>query len=162
MRHEQRPFQRGVVGICFERIDRDLLLLVLGERPPTKDEWAGWLTFVGAGSYNEPRVLVHSAGGGPDAAQRRGLAQILARYPRTSVAVLVDSFLGRGIVTALGWTYGNFASFRTAELRAALQHLGRPQAEMHVASRVVALRASLVGGVGCRTSEPPIRESLAP
>jgi hypothetical protein len=125
----------------FERLSVDLLLLTLGACRPSARDWQAWLHFVEAGHYSRPRVIVHSAGGGPDATQRRALADVMRAYPSTKVAVMVDSVLGRGIVTALGWLYGGFSAFGTKELGRALEYLDvAPGMANAISGRIDALR----------------------
>jgi hypothetical protein len=115
------------VTVRFERFVDDFLLLFIDRHDPTRAEWQAWLDFVevGRATYRRPRVVVYSEGGAPDANQRRALESVMV--PETKIAVLVDSLLGRGVVTALGWMYGNFSAFATRDLLGALRYLELPE-----------------------------------
>lgn len=146
-----------VMQVRFDRLSDDLVLLVVGKRCPTDPEWQAWLDFSDIGEQRNPRVIVYSEGGGPDAAQRRALAKAMRKYPRVKVAVLIDSVIGRGIVTALGWLYGNHAAFATGEVDRALVYLRLPAAAaVLVSPRIAALRARL------SDSSPPSLATTSP
>jgi hypothetical protein len=132
------------MAVCFEQLDDEIFLLVIGRDDPTDAEWNAWLAFVAARPVRpRARVIVHSAGGGPDATQRSALAGTMKERPKTRVAVLVDSAVGRGIVTALGWLYGNFTAFDTPDIAGALSYLDlAPTWAPAVRRRIAALVAS--------------------
>lgn len=65
---------------------------------------------------------MYSQGPGPNAAQRKLLAARLGdhKYP---TAVVTDSFLARGAVTALGWLGHSIRAFPSSEVLLALEYL---------------------------------------
>jgi hypothetical protein len=87
--------------------------------------------------------LVETRGGGPDAKQRRALAEAM-RNEDTRVAVLTDSFVARGILTALAWLGLPQRGFALQDLRAAGSYLELTPHELsHAASELERLRIML-------------------
>ena len=74
---------------------------VLREAPPSAVEWTAWLGLLAAHKGLPVRVLVETHSG-PSAAQRKALADAL-RGEDVRFAILTDSLIVRGIVTALAW-----------------------------------------------------------
>jgi hypothetical protein len=103
-----------------------LLVLVHGTRPPAKDEWDAFLDLcrkkLGEGITG---VLVVTAGGAPDAKQRKEVHDLL--HGRTlAIAVVSDAALVRGVVSAFGWfnpAIHGFAFNKGAGLNDALRYL---------------------------------------
>lgn len=79
-----------------------LYLAVLCGHAPTDDEWNRWIAL---GVRREPfvkRVLVEAHGGGPTVKQRMAMRGTdLSKNAR--IAILTESTLARGIVTAVSW-----------------------------------------------------------
>lgn len=114
---------QGLEPLAFDGLDGTLVLLTMGPRGPTDTEWNAFLRFLEEREWHQPRVLVRSDGGHPTAAQRARLNTIMSRYPGTKTAVLVNSTLARGAVTAMSWLYGGFQSFAPDQLNAAAVYL---------------------------------------
>ena len=74
---------------------------VLRDAPPTQEEWSSWLTLLRARKGAPVRVLVETQSG-PNASQRKALSDTL-RDEDARFAILTDSLIVRGIVTALAW-----------------------------------------------------------
>jgi hypothetical protein len=79
-----------------------LYLSVLQGAAPTDPEWDRWITMSLARVGLDQRVIVESHNSGPNATQRKSLADAM-RNEDVRVAVLTESTLVRGIVTALAW-----------------------------------------------------------
>lgn len=83
------------------RCDR-VHVVIHDARPPTDDEWESYLAQLRERRDSHPRFFIESYGGGPDAKQRRALAEVVDK-DAMRVAVLTDSIVARGILTALAW-----------------------------------------------------------
>lgn len=84
-----------------------LVLLVQAAADPTMEEWDGFLDDTVAAMAEHRgvcRVLVFTAGGKPNAAQRsRSLDRGWRMNPRSPVAVVSDDRLVRGVITVFAW-----------------------------------------------------------
>jgi hypothetical protein len=119
-------------AIRYQRFERTLVL-VCGTRDPSNDEWAA---FCGAVSGvlergDDCRLLILSAGGGPNARQRKQLVTTLAERRSTAVGELRAATCGnapvvRAVAATLGWMAGVHCikSFRGEERDRALVYLG--------------------------------------
>ncbi|HET6332154.1 MAG TPA: hypothetical protein VFG30_03030 [Polyangiales bacterium] len=119
-----------------------LYLAVLYGDAPTDEEWDRWVTMSVERSGRDQRVIVESHNSGPNAKQRKELADAV-RDVELRVAVLTDSAVVRGIVTALAWLgvpqrafpiggywqAANYLELVPAELDRALEELPRLRAE---------------------------------
>ena len=99
-----------------------VLLLVHSDRPFARDEW---LTFIDTWRDNASTVrgvLVLTPGPGPDSRGRQEVLDLLKFNPKTGIAVVTESKLARGIVTALSWAAGlRVKSFSEAHLQEAME-----------------------------------------
>src|SRR5688572_139631 len=100
-----------VPTIRYQRFETTLLL-VCGKRDPSNEEWRAWCD-VYATAIDEHRVrrlLVVSAGGGPNAMQRKqmvaAIAQRSASMEDLSTAACGNSPVVRVVTAALGWMTG--------------------------------------------------------
>jgi hypothetical protein len=122
----------------------DLMLTVHGPIPPTDEEWRAYLEFSRTCVGRVTRSLIVSSGAGPNGRQRTMLMKEFPEFAPVPVAVVSDSSMTRGIVTALRWFGKNIRAFPPSQLAAALEYLGVPP-ERHAAvlDRVEALTLSL-------------------
>jgi hypothetical protein len=90
--------------------------------PPTDAEWTGWLELIREARAAHPRFYVETHGGGPDAKQRRALGEVVDKA-EMRVAVLTESLVARGIVTALAWLGFSQRAFGLTEQHAAFAYL---------------------------------------
>jgi hypothetical protein len=91
----------------------------------------------------DSRFLVETRGGGPDAKQRKVLAEAM-KGEDTRVAVMTDSLLARGILTALAWLGLPQRGFAMDDLRAAGPYLELSSEELrHAADELPRLRSEL-------------------
>jgi hypothetical protein len=111
--------------------------LVYGVDAPTDEEWTRCLTLFRERAGRESRFLVETRGGGPDAKQRKVLAELL-RDQDARVAVMTDSIVARGILTALAWLGLPQRGFALNDLRAASEYLGLSSEELQHAARELA------------------------
>lgn len=108
----------------------NLVILVHGDTPPAADEWDTYIAFLGQQPAPKTRILVYSRGGSPDAVQRKKIVQVgQAHYGGIlPTAVMTDSPLARGAVTAITWlvTKNKMAAFPLTKLEEALAFLEIP------------------------------------
>lgn len=121
-----------------------VLLVVHGHEPPTDEEWEAYLGQVKlVVATGRPRAIAVTEGGAPSLSQRTQLNRIL-RGTRAVGAVVSESSLVRGIVTALSWFNRGVRSFSPDALDDACAHLGLSDAQVHqLRGRLDALRESL-------------------
>ncbi len=100
---------------------------VLYRAPPNDDEWSRWLALLRERGGQRVRVLVETQNG-PNAAQRKALAQA-TRDMDVRFAIMTDSLIVRGIVTALAWLGVPHHAFAPEQLGQAVAYLELSEAE---------------------------------
>jgi hypothetical protein len=103
------------------------VILVHSEAAPSDKDWGKYIDFIKAQKRPETKILVVGKGGPPpSAAQRAKLATVFEKSG-VPTAVLTDSQISRGVVTALNWIFPQkLAAFPTARLEDALIYVGLP------------------------------------
>lgn len=113
----------GIVGDC--------IYLVTGKVTPNDADFKPYLEFVRANTRadSKPRVLVKSNGPGLSAKQRQELNELTAPFAKVArIAVLTDSAVGRGVVTAMAWFAKEvYQAFPLADVNGAFEFLQVPQ-----------------------------------
>jgi len=110
---------------------KSLEVLVLGESPPTKQDWdahCAYITQTVAAGRLPKYIIAVTEGGGPNAAQRQQLVNVLPKGFRPErMAVCSSSMVTRGILTALAWLgLDGTKSFQFDELYEAWSWVGPP------------------------------------
>lgn len=106
-----------------------VLLGVHHQCPPTDEEWARWIALTLDPYAHGVRTLVESGGNsGPNAKQRKALAEALQGVDIRS-AILTDSLVVRGIVTAIAWLNVSLKAFAPDQQREAADYLGLDASE---------------------------------
>ena len=117
---------------------------VHGAEPPSDEEWLRYLETGKADFAGVRASLIITEGGGPNGHQR---ALLMERYPEFAplpVAIVSDSPMTRGIVTALRWLGKNIRAFRPTDLVGAFEYLGVPASEREaLLHRVARVRSEL-------------------
>ncbi|MET0283089.1 MAG: hypothetical protein ABW352_01410 [Polyangiales bacterium] len=110
-----------------------LMLAVLHDRAPSDDEWGRWLGLAAERVGKDLRAMFEVHGSvGPDARQRQAMMPLLPKLdPRT--AVLSNSLVVRGVVTAVSWLGIPNAAFGAEQHAAAALYLELTQAELALA-----------------------------
>ncbi len=108
-------------------LDR-VCIAVLRAKPPTEEEWARWIALLQDHAKPYLRVLVETQAG-PNAAQRKALAQA-TRGEDVRFAILTDSIVVRGIVTALAWLGVPHRAFPTIQQQQAADYLELTNAQL--------------------------------
>jgi hypothetical protein len=100
--------------------------------PPTDEEWNRWLAFAREAANVNLRLLVETTGqGGPNAKQRKQLAEVLSGRD-VRCAILSDSMFVRGVVTAVAWLGVELRAFPPGDLSSACGYLGLSARECEV------------------------------
>lgn len=106
-----------------------VLLGVHHQCPPTDEEWARWIALALEPSAAGVRTLVESGGNsGPNAKQRKALAEALRGVDIRS-AILTESLVVRGIVTAIAWLNVALRAFAPDQQHEAADYLGLDASE---------------------------------
>jgi hypothetical protein len=112
---------------CFYDRHKRCIVFVCGERAVDDREWDAYLAFASEvlkdGLANRSFVL---AKGSLSSTQRKKLARVIGPYEKSlKSAVVTESAIVRGIVTALQWFHRDvFRIFAPSEIDAALEFLG--------------------------------------
>jgi hypothetical protein len=109
------------------KLDR-ITLAVHDTSPPTDEQWARWIGLCAEGG-GPLRALVESHGGAPNAKQRKALHEALAGRDMRS-AILTDSMIARGVVTALAWLGIPLRAFPLGDYKSAGEYLGLSRQEL--------------------------------
>jgi hypothetical protein len=100
-----------------------IVIVVENAISPTVEEWNAYCAKVEATLHRtKPRGIALTDGGGPNAAQRNQINELLAGREAPS-AVVTDSLMVRGIVTALSWFNKQTAAFSPLAITKALRHV---------------------------------------
>jgi len=100
----------------------DLFLIVHAPVDPDPRDWSLLMLESHGSMHRVTRVLVSSADTKLTAKQRGELGDFIKNH-ECKVAVLVDSAVTRGIVTALGWITGKYRAFASEDIEGALEYL---------------------------------------
>jgi hypothetical protein len=124
-------------------IVHEVLVAVHGRQAPSNSDWRA---YVGLWLANAERVrsnLVVTAGGGPSPQQRTEIS----KHPNINsfaTAVVSDSMLVRGIVTAISWSGKPIKAFSPREMELALGYLETgPDTRAKVLLEVAAMKSKL-------------------
>ncbi|MET0390295.1 MAG: hypothetical protein ABW321_30265 [Polyangiales bacterium] len=129
---------------AFERVGPVMVLCSGGERPPPEQDFSVWATRLANDDFC--RLLIYSEGGSPSARQRARIAEVMKSSGRSvRVALMTDSQLARGFLTAIEWLIGagNMRALPLAELNAGLRWLEAEDSAREVAQVIARLRAAL-------------------
>ncbi len=107
------------------RLVGEISLLVHSTRAPSDHEYDGYLEFIATLPPQIRRSMVVTPGPGPNARQRAKTNEVLKARKQmdAKVAVVTDSTMVRGIVTALSWFNREIRVFSMAKIHDALRYL---------------------------------------
>jgi hypothetical protein len=103
-----------------------LLLVAYGEDAPTHEDHLACLAVFRSMDIEGSRSLCFTRGGGPTAAQRKELHDVL-QGRSLPCAVVSDAAMVRGLVTAASWFNGKIKAFSMHQVPEALRYLGIPE-----------------------------------
>ena len=118
--------------LAFERgsaAGAPYVVLIHTASSPTRAEWSGYVATLDAtltAAKGEVHIFIATDGGGPDAPQRKELADVVRRSQHGAMSHIFtnDAFV-RGIVTAFNWVSGGRAvAHRPDEFRLVCEELG--------------------------------------
>jgi hypothetical protein len=109
--------------MVFQRIG-SMVVLRENIETPQDSEWDAFLDLLASNreQFAKLKVLVVTDGGGPNAAQRKRLDNVLGGRP-IRVAVVTDSAKSRFIASAISLINRDHRGFSSAEIRKAYVHL---------------------------------------
>jgi hypothetical protein len=102
-----------------------VLVIVHGDVPPSREDWVHVCDHI-RDNYRDARgQLVMTAGPAPNAAQRKAALDLLPKdYVAPAAAVLTETVLVRGVLTALNWFLNdNHRAFRPNDVDGVAKHL---------------------------------------
>lgn len=112
---------------------------------PSDQEWEGWLgmcrEMIEQGQLQG--CLVWTAGGAPNSKQRAMVKSVPGLLP-VPIAIMTDSRVARGVITALSWLGKAIKPFPANDLQGALEYLGSQQAAAEVQAEIDALRSRVM------------------
>jgi hypothetical protein len=110
------------LALLYEFVGR-VMVYVGGARPPSDEEWDAYLHALRkhVAAHPDCPSIVWPGPAPISAVQRRQLAQTLPRNART--AVLTESMVDRGIVTALSWFVDGIKAFSLSREDEAMAHM---------------------------------------
>ena len=112
---------------------------------PTDDEWRSYLHLYESHQQLVRANLVVTRGGGPNAKQREAMSK-LKNLRAFATAVVSDSVVARGIVTAISWIGKPIRAFTPSETDLAFEYLGvATDTRAKVRLEVAALKSELEG-----------------
>ncbi len=106
-------------------VSPQLAVAVWSERTPPEIEWKEYVRVLSAMSSSNNRMIVFSAGGGPNAMQRQDLDELTEKKDdKVRVAIVTGSRIARGIVTAISWIRKDtHVAFNPTDVNKALDYL---------------------------------------
>jgi hypothetical protein len=120
----------------WRRVGR-LVVTVHTSAVPSDEDWDAYMA--GVDDYlplEDQRVLVVSAGGGPNGKQRKMLIDALHGV-RVPVAIITNSLLMRGAGTAVSWFNPSLKVLGPGDLNAAVEYLGLTTWECVESARIL-------------------------
>jgi len=133
--------------------DAHIVCALHSKRSPSDAEWDEYLGHIQAarelarGGRGPVNAVAVTDGGAPDAAQRKRLADVVRGWEPLA-AVVSESLLVRGVVTALAWLGMRVRFFPVNEVSAALRWAAVPEQDRDaLLADIGALAKSVDGGV---------------
>jgi hypothetical protein len=114
---------------------------------PTEQDHRDSIQFFRNLDFARVKILAITEGGAPSTVQRKDFNDAL-KGRQIPLALVTDSTLVRGAVTAYGWFNKNIRPFPRANLEDALAYLGVPEAKYEKHIRAVAALREEVNGHG--------------
>lgn len=150
---------RAPKRVLLQALVGDVRVVLQGPGRPTNDEVDQHVAEAVAMASSVRAVLVFADGldaAGPDAGQRKKMAR--AGLLRVPTAVVTESVLARGVMTAVGWLGAPIRGFAPDHLFQAFEHLKiSSPVRARIPLRLEELKAELYG-----TPRPPRQSSRPP
>ncbi|MCX4240264.1 SpoIIAA family protein [Paraliomyxa miuraensis] len=109
----------------------DVVIAVHTKENPTDEDWDRYGDVANGvmNVHGSVKMLVYSIGGGPNSLQRNKANEAFRDRPQ-QVAVMLNSAMTRGIVTALSWFNPAIKAFNLEQLEEACTYLGVPRGQL--------------------------------
>ena len=120
-------------SMVFERAG-GTMVVAHGPANPSDAVWDAYVATMAELRSQVGRALVFTAGGSPNAKQRANLGQHAGKI---RAAILTDSIVARGVVTALSWLGVSIAAFPPAQVTGAMDYIGVPFDERELVQRTL-------------------------
>jgi hypothetical protein len=125
----------------FAQID-DLFLIVHAHADPDPRDWALLMDESRTSARRFRRSLVSSGDAKLTPKQRSELAEFV-RGHECKIAVLLDSAITRGMVTALGWVTGKYRAFDSNDIEGAAAYLGTQLEPARIRDEILSMRKEM-------------------
>ncbi len=140
--------EKSARAIAFSFVEPRTAVLVHTRDTPGDDEWRTYLAALKARLDQQGKSvvsLVVTEGGGPNTVQRTDMNEALLKDGGSfSTAVVTESRVARGIVTAMSWFNSGIRAFAPKQLDDAIGYLGLdPREHAEVLETLGRLRAEL-------------------
>jgi hypothetical protein len=124
------------VDLTFRFIDEHRIVMLHTANAPPDEGWNEYLRVLRGRDVTQQGLLCVTGGGGPNAAQRHALNQVLAGRPFAR-AIVHDSALVRGIVRAVSWFSSGVEAFSPGAWQEAAIHAKFHRAELPRVARIL-------------------------
>jgi len=120
----------------------DLFLIVHAPVDPEPRDWSVLMAQSRASARGFRRCLV-SSGDAKLTAKQRGELAAFVKGHECKVAVLLDSAVTRGMVTALGWVTGKYRAFGSEDIEGAAAYLGTQLDPARIRDEILTMRREM-------------------
>ncbi len=100
----------------------DIMITIHTDRPPSDSEWREYIDSLRGRDLRALRSIVCTDGGAPTSKQRKDLNDFLGGVEVNGI-VVSDSFVVRGVVTALSWYNPRIKAFTPEKIEEGLDYL---------------------------------------
>lgn len=136
----------------------NLVIAVHGTAPPNDPEWDEYMVVLKEaariGGVERARSLVITEGGAPNSAQRKKVNELLSGRAGLC-AVISDSAIVRGVVTALNWYNPMIKAYSPAQMEQAMHYL---KVSGKQAQEALAMVGKLKADLAALRGRPPSNE----
>lgn len=134
-----RPGESLRAGMAFGMTPVGVYVVVHAAESPSNEAWSEYVADMERNARAIRGLAVYTTGGGPNAGQRKQVADMWARVGvNPQIVVITPHAVVRTIVTALNWFLSRkIQAFQPDELDPALRHLGVGRGEQQVVRKTI-------------------------
>lgn len=153
MAQREPAAERMLKTLAYVRLD-DLLVMHLSRSTPSEEDWSEWIARSLKVDYRG--ILIATAGGAPNSAQRARLADAVNKLPERlpPTVLLTDSALMRSVMTAFSWLFGREQRMKALPPAALAEALRWMEIEVPLERVQSALQRISGGLAGARSPAP--------